>query len=174
VSDRVQDTLRRADERDFASYKDELRKLERQSVRDADPDEDFTSLRGELCRSDAGYPLGPGFPAGSSLRSDGQSHREAWMEIVRADPCSYCGKRTGGTVDHIEPRSKGGRDTHAWINYTAACPSCNVSKGDTLLLLWLRHRRVLTLSADAGRAGRTPAKHRRLERERQAGLREAA
>lgn len=43
--------------------------------------------------------------------------------------CQYCGK-TGGdlTVDHIMPRSRGGRDE--WENVVVACLKCNVSKGN--------------------------------------------
>lgn len=36
--------------------------------------------------------------------------------------CQYCGK-SGDTVDHIMPRSRGGRDS--WENCVCACGSCN-------------------------------------------------
>jgi 5-methylcytosine-specific restriction endonuclease McrA len=39
--------------------------------------------------------------------------------------------RSGSTVDHVVPRSRGGR--HEWTNVVAACPSCNTRKGDRLL-----------------------------------------
>lgn len=44
--------------------------------------------------------------------------------------CAYCG---GGadTVDHVHPRSKGGR--HEWTNVVAACVRCNHRKADRLL-----------------------------------------
>ncbi|GEA89815.1 5-methylcytosine-specific restriction endonuclease McrA [Cellulomonas cellasea] len=44
--------------------------------------------------------------------------------------CAYCG---GGadTVDHVLPRSRGGR--HEWTNVVAACSRCNHRKADRLL-----------------------------------------
>ena len=44
--------------------------------------------------------------------------------------CAYCG---GGArhVDHVHPRSKGGR--HEWTNVVAACVRCNHRKADRLL-----------------------------------------
>ncbi|MGN7187568.1 HNH endonuclease [Microbacterium enclense] len=41
--------------------------------------------------------------------------------------CAYCGKRAS-TVDHIQPRSRGGRDI--WLNTVAACVRCNGRKAD--------------------------------------------
>jgi 5-methylcytosine-specific restriction endonuclease McrA len=41
--------------------------------------------------------------------------------------CAYChGPAT--TVDHVLPRSRGGRNT--WLNTVAACGGCNQRKGD--------------------------------------------
>lgn len=44
--------------------------------------------------------------------------------------CAYCG---GGadTVDHVQPRSRGGR--HEWGNVVAACVRCNHRKADRTL-----------------------------------------
>ncbi len=43
--------------------------------------------------------------------------------------CQYCGTHEGlMTVDHIVPRSLGGRDT--WENLVCACSRCNNKKGD--------------------------------------------
>ena len=45
--------------------------------------------------------------------------------------CQYCGKRFAKadlTIDHVVPRSKGGRDT--WQNLVLACVKCNVRKGN--------------------------------------------
>ena len=44
--------------------------------------------------------------------------------------CAYCG---GGadTVDHVQPRSRGGR--HEWTNVVAACVRCNHRKADRTL-----------------------------------------
>ena len=41
--------------------------------------------------------------------------------------CAYCG-RGATTVDHVLPRSRGGRNT--WKNTVAACETCNHRKGD--------------------------------------------
>lgn len=41
--------------------------------------------------------------------------------------CQYCGK-AGDTVDHVFPRSRGGRDT--WENCVCACAECNRLKND--------------------------------------------
>jgi 5-methylcytosine-specific restriction endonuclease McrA len=41
--------------------------------------------------------------------------------------CAYCGGHAT-TVDHILPRSRGGRNT--WLNTVAACDGCNQRKGD--------------------------------------------
>jgi 5-methylcytosine-specific restriction endonuclease McrA len=44
--------------------------------------------------------------------------------------CQYCGKKfptTELSLDHIVPRSQGGRST--WENIVCACISCNVKKG---------------------------------------------
>ncbi len=42
--------------------------------------------------------------------------------------CQYCGAKTELTLDHVLPRSRGGRDT--WENLTTACTRCNVRKGN--------------------------------------------
>jgi 5-methylcytosine-specific restriction endonuclease McrA len=45
--------------------------------------------------------------------------------------CQYCGKRyskSDFTIDHVMPRSRGGRDT--WENLVLACVKCNVKKGN--------------------------------------------
>jgi len=44
--------------------------------------------------------------------------------------CQYCGSRSNLTVDHVIPRSKGGRSS--WDNIVAACAPCNRRKGDRL------------------------------------------
>ncbi len=49
--------------------------------------------------------------------------------ILRRDNfrCQYCGSRESLTVDHVFPKSRGGKDT--WKNLVAACTSCNNKKG---------------------------------------------
>ncbi|WP_246281669.1 HNH endonuclease [Fodinicola acaciae] len=44
--------------------------------------------------------------------------------------CAYCGGKAT-TIDHVLPRSRGGRDT--FTNCVAACESCNARKGNRLL-----------------------------------------
>ena len=44
-----------------------------------------------------------------------------------ANRCGYCGK-SASTIDHILPRSRGGRDS--WENLVACCLRCNNVKGD--------------------------------------------
>ncbi|WP_117237516.1 HNH endonuclease [Thermus sediminis] len=51
--------------------------------------------------------------------------------VLRRDryTCQYCGRQGGElTVDHVLPRSRGGRS--AWENLVAACRACNLRKGD--------------------------------------------
>lgn len=50
--------------------------------------------------------------------------------------CVYCGesKRTLLTLDHVYPKSKGGKDS--WENLVTACKSCNGEKGNLLLDEW--------------------------------------
>ena len=42
--------------------------------------------------------------------------------------CQYCGSKRHLTIDHIIPKSKGGKTN--WTNLITACNRCNVSKGD--------------------------------------------
>jgi 5-methylcytosine-specific restriction endonuclease McrA len=44
--------------------------------------------------------------------------------------CAYCG-RVADTIDHVVPRSRGGR--HEWGNVVASCGPCNRAKGNQLL-----------------------------------------
>jgi 5-methylcytosine-specific restriction endonuclease McrA len=44
--------------------------------------------------------------------------------------CAYCGDGAD-TMDHVVPRSRGGR--HDWANVVAACRRCNHRKADRLL-----------------------------------------
>jgi 5-methylcytosine-specific restriction endonuclease McrA len=51
--------------------------------------------------------------------------------------CQYCGDSPGRdqlTIDHVVPRSKGGRST--WNNVVVACVQCNSEKGDRLPSEW--------------------------------------
>ncbi|MGY6559787.1 MAG: HNH endonuclease [Nitritalea sp.] len=42
--------------------------------------------------------------------------------------CQYCGSVKNLTVDHVIPRSKGGKTS--WTNLITACNRCNTYKGD--------------------------------------------
>jgi 5-methylcytosine-specific restriction endonuclease McrA len=44
--------------------------------------------------------------------------------------CAYCGRRAE-TIDHVLPRSRGGK--HTWENCVASCTTCNHRKADRLL-----------------------------------------
>lgn len=63
--------------------------------------------------------------------------REYAEQILRHDPCSYCGA-PGGTVDHIVAVQDGGDSD--WQNLTAACLECNSGKGPKPLLSYLMDR----------------------------------
>lgn len=61
----------------------------------------------------------------------------AYAEILRGDPCAYCGDRAG-TVDHIVAAARGGDGE--WHNFTAACQHCNGGKSAKPLLTYLLER----------------------------------
>jgi 5-methylcytosine-specific restriction endonuclease McrA len=44
--------------------------------------------------------------------------------------CQYCGSGSKLTVDHVVPRSRGGRSS--WDNVVTSCAPCNLRKGDRL------------------------------------------
>jgi len=52
------------------------------------------------------------------------------VNLFRRDggECQYCGCRRQLTIDHVVPRSKGGKTS--WTNLVTACNRCNVNKGD--------------------------------------------
>ncbi len=51
------------------------------------------------------------------------------QNIFRRDGnrCQYCGSPEHLTLDHVVPKSKGGKST--WDNLVAACRNCNSNKG---------------------------------------------
>lgn len=50
--------------------------------------------------------------------------------VLRRDRmrCQYCNGRDRLTIDHVIPKSRGGKDT--WENLVAACTRCNNRKGN--------------------------------------------
>jgi len=42
--------------------------------------------------------------------------------------CAYCGSPKDLTIDHIQPRARGGRNT--WTNLVTCCSKCNLKKGN--------------------------------------------
>jgi hypothetical protein len=55
--------------------------------------------------------------------------RAAYREVLKSDPCSYCGGfDERPVVDHIESQASLADDL--WTNLTAACRRCNASKSD--------------------------------------------
>lgn len=45
--------------------------------------------------------------------------------------CQYCGTHKDLTLDHLIPRSKGGKSS--WTNLVTACKKCNAKKGDFMI-----------------------------------------
>ena len=52
--------------------------------------------------------------------------------VLRRDghKCAYCG-RNANTIDHVQPKSRGGADS--WENLVACCLKCNNKKSDKTL-----------------------------------------
>ena len=42
--------------------------------------------------------------------------------------CAYCGSKKELTIDHIIPKSRGGKNS--WNNLITCCLPCNLKKGD--------------------------------------------
>lgn len=74
----------------------------------------------------------PGYDAARKYAPDAETRD--WLDIIAADPCSYCGGASNA-VDHIKAVSRGG--ANHWSNFAPTCRSCNSSKRDRELLLWL-------------------------------------
>ena len=56
--------------------------------------------------------------------------RNRWLFARDDHTCLYCGRRFNSsqlTMDHITPRSRGGRKT--WTNAATSCKRCNLLKG---------------------------------------------
>ncbi|MBD2576857.1 HNH endonuclease [Oscillatoria sp. FACHB-1406] len=77
------------------------------------------------------------FPVPQHIRLLVNSGERTWKvppvnrrEVLRRDAhrCQYCGSTKKLTLDHVIPRSKGGK--HTWDNVVTACERCNSQKGD--------------------------------------------
>lgn len=65
---------------------------------------------------------------------------QRWVDVIRCDPCSWCGGR-GGTVEHVTPRSRGGPKEHRAHNSAGACSRCNNERANVTVLEYLLRRR---------------------------------
>ena len=75
--------------------------------------------------------------------------RDAWT-------CQYCGSRKSGlTVDHVIPRSRGGKSV--WENIVAACAKCIRRKGNRLPREIEMHPRKLPKAPGPPSSSRWPA-----------------
>ncbi|MEV4627817.1 HNH endonuclease [Micromonospora sp. NPDC049523] len=59
--------------------------------------------------------------------SSGPAWSRSGVHVRDGSRCAYCTARAT-TIDHVLPRSRGGRNT--WKNTVAACYACNQRKGD--------------------------------------------
>jgi 5-methylcytosine-specific restriction endonuclease McrA len=93
----------------------------------------------ELRPDDAIRGIGRTFPCPSVIRLK-TSPRSARIKVLlnrknvmKRDNfrCAYCGDSKNLTIDHIIPRSKGGKTT--WENLVTACNTCNNKKDNKLL-----------------------------------------
>lgn len=62
---------------------------------------------------------------------------DAYLSLMRLDPCAYCGQ-PAQHIDHIIPQRSNGDDQ--WTNMTAACNQCNSTKGGQPLMHFLIYR----------------------------------
>jgi len=93
---------------------------------------DFTSGAGYSVRSPSQVVYVPGH-----IRLTITGKERVWKippvnrrEVLKRDrhTCQYCGSTKQLTLDHVIPRSKGGK--HTWDNVVTACERCNGRKGD--------------------------------------------
>ena len=70
--------------------------------------------------------------------------KRIWRRAVKEHfncQCVYCGKNYELhelTLDHVHPKSKGGEDLTT--NVVCACTQCNLDKGSSNWLQWMRDR----------------------------------
>lgn len=62
----------------------------------------------------------------------------SYREVLRQDPCPYCGNipaPMNRSLEHVIPRSHGGRNS--WDNLVGACFPCNQRRGNIPFLYWM-------------------------------------
>lgn len=97
-------------------------------------------------------------PARKVRRTPRLQRIRLWCDVLRRDPCVYCGRRPAGTVDHITPRSQGAPRHHTMTNSAPACRACNQRRGPRSLLEFLIVRKRETTPPPApGRPWRAVA-----------------
>ena len=87
---------------------------------------------GEVVRSvSQDYPVPSVVRLGRYIRAPRRKVVLSKRNILKRDnhQCQYCGCKEGKlTIDHILPRTKGGKST--WENLVCACVACNCKKGE--------------------------------------------
>ena len=63
-----------------------------------------------------------------------------WREAIASycGLCAHCARARQSDMDHVDPLSSGG--AHDITNVVPACSSCNTSKNNTTLVVWLAKR----------------------------------
>lgn len=144
-SERARQYQQKRDREARAAYSREYRRKNRGAVNAynqawCEANKDLYVLRSHLRRA-----------AVRQLEPGDRADMRAYVKVLRADPCSYCGE-PGGTVDHITPVAANG--DLGWKNLTASCRSCNASKSTTPLLVFLHRRMTDPNRQGGGRDGR--------------------
>lgn len=83
-------------------------------------------------------------PARRAARQRWRLKYRAARHAIQSRPCVYCGG-AGGTVDHVRPLHRGGRDGIS--NLVPACETCNTYKGHLTLAELATFRPDLVLHA---------------------------
>lgn len=73
-----------------------------------------------------------------SFRKRSAAQKLPYLNMIRNDPCAYCGGE-GGTADHVVPQARGGENRD---NLTGSCQPCNNAKGHKDLLTYLLEMRT--------------------------------
>jgi hypothetical protein len=63
--------------------------------------------------------------------------KRRWREDIKKhwnNSCVYCGSSENLTLDHVKPKTRGGRDEAR--NLVCACQTCNHQKGSQHWLAW--------------------------------------